>query len=66
MFIIITQIRKQTEIGKNFLFVGAKIWQDVPQELMTCSFNVFKRKLENSPVVELLILNLTKYFCKLL
>ena len=39
--------RKRTNIGKKlFSFVGPKIWQDVPSNLKSCSFQVFKKNLK--------------------
>ena len=39
--------RKRTELGKKtFSYIGPKIWQEVPFELKSLSYNQFKKKFE--------------------
>ena len=41
------QPRKRTELGKKtFFYIGPKIWQEVPFELKSLSYNQFKKKLK--------------------
>ena len=41
------QPRKRTELGKKtFSYIGPKIWQEVPFELKSLSYNQFKKKFK--------------------
>ena len=41
------QPKKRTELGKKtFFYIGPKIWQEVPFELKSLSYNQFKKKFK--------------------